>query len=430
MKKKLFIFFIFLMSPINCIQKTIAPSKNLSSTKEKKTTELDPEIFLETQKLNMFEKTDEIDNVAIQGMLLDVSLMLGIQMGASMANTSLSNQAQMLANQINKNSQTIQTNIQAFQNQIQKYQQIELQAMLSSFSTAQEAIQSQMSQIGSVLNLQLDYLYKKISLEEPQQNYIFNQIQYDQLFSLGTMFTPEGPLWKNPFSVGDWGYDKQTNSLWQYQNAPLFRKKTDDEGNVTSTSLQAENNSIFAEYYTNKDTYTIAGSITLHAIDYPFFAGIMMNKARWISGDFESVRKCRMIGIYGISPENINIYFAQQFTMTDEQITDSTSDTPIQTPLQQIINSKVKPSLSLPATIFTSLPTILYFSITNTPTSITLKFWNDTHDLPSIKIDKLDSAIYKDHGIGFICPGAIARFNLTQPQDFIFSQQAISNYKD
>lgn len=430
MKKNLSIFFIFFMLSTNCIPKKIVPSKNVPTTEEKKRTEVDAETFLETQPINRSEKIEEKDNVEIQGMILDMGVMIGIQMGASMANTALGSQVQMLTNQINKNSQTIQTHIQTFQTQIQKNQQIELQAMVSSFSQAQQGVQSQTSQATAVLNLQLDYLYKKISLEQPQQNYIFNQIQYDQLFSTATMLGPQGPLWKNPFSIGDWGYQASSNSFWQYQNSSLFREKTDTDGNVTNSSLQAENNSIFAEYYTEKQSYTIAGSITLHTIDYPFFTGIMLNKARWISGDFESVRKCRMIGIYGTSPENINIYFAQQFTMTDDQIKESPSETPLQTPLQQIINNKVQPSLSLPSNMLGSLPAMLYFSITNSPNSVTLKFWNEAYDLPSKTINKLNSDIYIDHGIGFISPGAVAQFNLTQPSDFIFTQQAISNYKD
>ncbi|MBP6869341.1 OmpH family outer membrane protein [Candidatus Babeliales bacterium] len=381
--------------------------------------------------LQNYDPSDEVKIQMIGAMLLDMAIMMGATMGASMANAELGTQAQALANQINKNNQTIQTTMQAFHENAQKKQQIELQAMISAFSKAQQNVQSQMTQASQSLNLELEYLYKNISIDQPQQNYIFNQIQYDQLFTLGTMLTPEGPLWKNPFSVGDWEYEKSSNSFWQYQSAPLFNKKTDSSGNETSSSLQAENNSIFAEYFTKNKTYTISGSITLYAVSYPFFAGIMFNKSRWISGDFESIRKCRMIGIFGTSATDVGIYCAQQFTMTDDQLKNAPSENPIQTPLQQIINHKIQPSLPLPTNLVAALPATLYFSIDNAPTSVTFNFWIDENNrsIP-ITIDKLDDEIYRYHGIGFICPGATAEFKLTQPTDFIFSDQAISNYKD
>lgn len=380
---------------------------------------------------------DPTDAVKIQGfitgMLIDMSIMLAAQTGASMANAGVTTQLQQLATLINKNSKTAQTNMQAFQTQLQKDQQTKLQAMISAFSQAQQNIQSQVSQAINSLNAELDYLYKNISLEQPQQNYIFNQISYDQLFTLGTMLTPQGPLWKNPFCIGDWQYEKDDNSFWQYQNNPLLHTKTDSSGKSTTSSLQAENNSIFAEYVTENQTYTIAGTITVYAVSYPFFVGIMFNKARWISGDFESIRKCRMVGIYGASNQKINAYFAQQYTMNDKQIEASPSEDPIQTPLQQIINNKIQPILPIAANSFTSIstsPVVINFSITNAPTTVTIQISINNNTSKIIKIDKLDDQIYMHHGIGCICPGAIAQFNFTEPSDFIFSQQAISNYKD
>lgn len=363
---------------------------------------------------------------------LEMAIGMAAMQGASLANAQLTNQGRMLAEMINKNSQTIQTSMQAFQQSAQKQQQKQMQAMIAAFGKSQQNLQEQTAQAGAVSSAELDYLYQNISLEKPQQNFIFNQIQYDQLFSLGTMSTPQGPVWKNPFASGDWGYDQSTKSFWQYQIAPVYNQITDDAGATTSSSLQAENNAIFAEYCTHKQTYTIAGSITLYNVQFPFFAGIMFNKARWISGDFESIRKCRMLGIYGDSNKNIGIYFAQQYTMTDGQVQATQADSPIQTPLQQILQGQIKPSIILPEETFATLttaPVTINFTLKNSPTSVTFTFSSVAGASKEITINKLDPSLFMYHGIGFISPGAIAQFSLQQPIDFIPSQQALADYK-
>lgn len=407
---------------------------------------LKEEIVVPVEKSSDVEESDssetedikniEADDVKIQSMAqmaMDMGVMLLAMQGASLANEYITSQAAQLANQISIDSQTIQTSMQAFQSNQQANQQAKLQAMVTAFSNAQQNIQTQTAQASVVSNLELNYLYQNISIDQPQQNYIFNQIQFDQLFSLGTMLTPQGPLWKNPFSVGDWEYESTSNSFWQYQSSPISNQSTDSSGTVTTSSLQAENNAIYAEYFTTAPSYTIAGTISLQSVSFPFFAGIIFNKSRWISGDFEAIRKCRMIGIYGKSNTDVGIYFAQQYTMTDAQIKANPNDDPIQTPLQQIINNKVNKQINLPATVFTNLqngPITFNYEITNSPTMVTFKLWTGSNAPITITMNNLDPTIYMYHGIGFICPSAVAQFSLTQPQDFIFTAQAISNYKD
>ncbi|MDP3787922.1 MAG: hypothetical protein Q8Q60_01225 [Candidatus Chromulinivorax sp.] len=382
-------------------------------------------------------RPDKDESVKIQGfwtdMAFDVGVMLAMQQGASMANAHITAQGALLSSKISKNSTTIQNSMQAFQSKAQTNQQQKLKAMMTAFSDAQKDVMAKTQQAAAISNLELDYLYKNISINQPQQNYIFNQIQFDQLYSLGTMLTPQGVLWKNPFSVGDWEYEKSSNSFWQYESLPLINQTTDDDGNVTSSSLQAENNAIYAEYFTKATSYIIAGSITLNSIKPPFFTGIIFNKARWISGDFEAIRKCRMIGIYGASSDDIGIYFAQQYTMDEAQMEANPNDDPIQTPLQQIINKKITKTINLPSDAFANLqnnPVTFNYEITNSPTTVTLKLWTGNNQPITTTINNLDPEIYMYHGIGFICPGATAQFTVTQPQDFIFTPQAISSYKE
>ena len=388
----------------------------------------------------IFHNYEHFDPVKIQFMsalevgraVRDMSIMMAVSQGASMANAHIMNEGVMLAEKINKGNKTIERSLKIFQKNAQKDQQEKLQSLIAAFSDALKDIQEKNKQATEIVNLELDYLHKNISMSQPQQNYIFNQVQFDQHFSLGTMFTPEGPLWKNPFSVGDWEYEKEDNSFWQYQSSPIFNKITDDEGNPTSSSLQAENNSIFAEYFTKAKSYTISGSISLYRTDFPFFTGIIFNKSRWISGDFESIRKCRMIGLYGESKNNIGIYFAQQYTMSEEQLAAAPDQDVIQTPLQQILNKQVNKKINLPSEILTNLqtkPVTLNFEITNSPSTIDLKLWIGNNPPITVNIDSLDPDIYMYHGIGFISPGAVAQFKITEPHDIVFTPEAISKYK-
>lgn len=366
-------------------------------------------------------------------MVRDMTIMLLAQDGATRANSHITAEGQMLAVKISKDSQTIQTNMQSFQKQAQNDQQQKLEAMITAFSNAQKDIQTQTQQASTILNLELDYLYKNISVDKPQQNYIFNQIQFDQLFSLGTMLTPQGIIWKNPFAIGDWEYEKSSNSFWQYQNSPIVHQVIDDTGTSVPSSLQAENNSIFTEYYTTAQSYTIAGTLSIHTMDYPSFTGIIFNKARWISGDFEAIRKCRMVGIYAKSASDIRMCFAQQYTMTDAQVQADPKADPIQTPLQQIINNKASKEVSLPSALFTDLqnkPITFNYEITNSPTSVQVKLWSGKNEPISMTVDNVDHAIYMYHGLGFISPGAIAEFTLTQPANLVFTPQALANYKE
>ncbi len=429
MKKYLFFIILFLLA--GCTDQKKAHQQDIFKEKD----------FLESQVITAEKESNKevVDDVEIQAVsfmveiAFEMSVAMLASMGASMANSHITSQAQLLATKISKGSQTIQNNIQAFMTKAQQKQQQKLQAMMTAFSNAYKDVQEKNQQASAISSLELDYLYKSISLEQPQQNYIFNQIQFDQLFALGTMLTPQGPLWKNPFSVGDWEYEQASNSFWQYQSSPMFHENTDDAGKVTTSCLQAENNAIYAEYFTTKQSYTIAGTILLNKVDFPFFTGIIFNKSRWISGDFEAIRKCRMIGMYGTSPTDIGIYFAQQFTMNDEQLKANPGDSPIQTPLQQIINNKAKKQINLPSEAFTNLPNsprAFNYEITNSPTQVDFKFWINDAQPMTITINNLDPEIYMYHGIGFICPGAVAEFTLTQPQNFIFTPQALSSYKE
>lgn len=371
--------------------------------------------------------------VQTQGMIMDMGIMVGTQMGTTIANDEVNTEEKTLTDGMAKASNAIQANIQGFQTKAQQQQTKSLQATMKAFSSAEKASQQQTKEAQLTNQAEQLYLYKNISLQQPQQHYLFGQVQFDQLFELGTMLTPQGAVWKNPFAIGDWEYDPNNNSFWQNQLAPTYTTKTKN-GKTTQSSAQAANNSIFTEYFTNKPQYTIAGKITLYKVSYPFFVGIMFNKARWISGDTQGLRKCRMLGIYGKSASDIGVYFAEQYTMTAEQLKKSNSTEPIQTPLQQILEQKVNKKKSIPSATFKNIsfePVTFNFNIETGPTGIAYKIWSADEQEPAqaTVISQLDLHMFIYHGIGCICPGAVAEFTLQEPKDLIFDAKAIETYK-
>lgn len=385
-----------------------------------------------TEGLSLVDSSDlhaSDDTVVIQDMMSDMAIMIGAQMGASLANEQIGTQATDLANILTQQSQTIQANIKSFQTQAQASQQKSLQVQITNFSNKGKDIQTQTQAAIDTSNLELNYLYQNISLNKPQQQYLSSPVVFDQIFSQGDMLTPDGYVWKNPFSVGDWEYAKEEDSFYQCQNSPIFTK----DSNGVSSSIKAENNAIFTEYASTQATYTISGVITIYQVDSPFFVGIIFNKSRWISGNYEALRKARMVGIYGKSDTDIGVYFAEQYTMTDQQLQVSGSDDPIQQPLAQILANSVDKKLPIPLDTFKDLkinPVSFNFEITTTPVKVTFAFWNDKNARKDITVDNLNSQMFIYHGIGFISPGAIAEFKLQEPKNLLFTPDAISKFKD
>ncbi|AXK60808.1 hypothetical protein [Candidatus Chromulinivorax destructor] len=368
------------------------------------------------------------DNVVIQDMMTDMAILIGTQMGAEFANAQIDTQAEDLANILTQQSKTIQANVQSFQSQAQASQVTSLQKQITNFSNKSTEIQNKTQGAIDQSSLELNYLYQNISLNKPLQQYLSSPVVFDQIFAQGDMLTPEGYVWKNPFSVGDWQYAKDDDSFYQCQNSSIMSK--DSTGILSST--RAENNSIFTEYSSAQSSYSISGVITIYQIEYPFFVGIIFNKARWISGNYEGLRKARMVGVYGKSETDIGVYFAEQYTMTDEQLASSKSDEPIQQPLAQILSGSVDKKIPLVVDAFNNLKKesiILNFEITTTPEKATFAFWNDKNSKKEITVDKLNSQMFLYHGIGFICPGAIAQFKLNSPKNILFTPDAILKYK-
>ena len=147
--------------------------------------------------------------------------------------------------------------------------------------------------------------------------------------------------------------------------------KTDPDPSQESSNVGILSaNSIFVEYYPSQTPYTISGSFTLYTITYPFFAGIMFNKNRWISGNNEVQYKCRLLGIYATAENNAAIYFAEQYELSDADAQSAHDTNPIKIPLLQIINGHVKPLASIAEQTLknsSSEPVSFNYTITTNP---------------------------------------------------------------
>ena len=375
------------------------------------------------------------DQVKTQNMLLSMGVMVGTQMGATSDNTIISQTALGVTNEMTKEEKAAQTNVKAFQTLAQSRQSSSLSKRMTVFSNQEQAAQADVAQAKADASIEREYIFKAISIQAPQQDYLFGQVQFDQLFELSPMTTPSSMTWHNPFPVGDWEYDSDNNSFWQNQISSIFQTKKATDGTTSQDSSQAINNSIFTEYYTTKASYTITGEISLYKIEYPFVAGIMFNKSRWISGNYEALRKSRMVGIYGKTSSDIGVYFSEQYTMTADQLATKKSTQPLQEPLPQILDKTAKKLKTIKGSTFDNIglaPVVFNFKITTSPTSASCKIWQSHQKEPKsgIAISNLDLHLYLYHGIGFVAPGAIAEFKITSPTDLTFSTQEIEKYKE
>ena len=306
-------------------------------------------------------------------------------------------------------------------------------AVGSYFNTQVTAISNSQANAEKTAQAEANYLFQNLSLQQPASSLVSLSAAstFDQYFSTAIMATPISNFtWYNIMgsAAGDWLFDPVSNSFWQ--NQAVTFSATDD---MSVISL----NSIFVEYYPSQKPYTITGSFTLYKTTFPFFAGIMFNKNRWISGNQEGQNKCRLVGIYATSATTAGIYFAEQYELSnaDAIAENSKNPTPIKMPLMQIMNGHVNPLAPVSDTTLAKIssePIVFNFTITTSPTSASIKIWADTDKEPAqaFLIQNLDSSFYLYHTLGFMSPGAATEWKITAPKELTFSSQALMNFKN
>ncbi|MCX5924292.1 MAG: hypothetical protein NTZ68_02625 [Candidatus Dependentiae bacterium] len=369
-------------------------------------------------------------------MMADMAIMLGGQMGASMANQSISAMYANMGSAVAEDQNNINTSSTAFQSYVQKAGKSELKNIFKMFKTAQTRMGKLTQEQTAIMNQMDTYIQQAISLDAPQDDYILDGPSADQLFTLATMFTPKGLTWKNVFPVGNWEYDETTDSFWQMSNAPLMTSQTDPTTQAAAPSAdKAPNNSIFTEWITQQSSYEILCEVTLYQVSYPFFVGIIFNKARWISGDASRLQNYRLLGLYGNSSKSIQIGYGEQYTSAASTAATSATAPTTLYPLQQIIKNSASTSqqATLNQAAFTTLqtqPATFKIKIITSPQTTAYKIWQSTTPEPQkfITVTSKNANLYLYHGIGFMAPGAIAQFKIIKPREILFSPSALQTF--
>ncbi|MBI2344795.1 hypothetical protein HYV10_01845 [Candidatus Dependentiae bacterium] len=378
-------------------------------------------------------------------MMKDMALMVGAQVGATQANKDITNEFSNTFNDIQQEQTNLNNDTNYFFTSTSEAQKNLMSNISSIFQTARKQVSIIQDKQSKEAESTQSYIQSVTSLQVPAQNYLDNPILYDQLFANGTMYTPQTRAWKNIFQIGDWEFDEETSSFWQYEAIP-FTSTTDQH-------QDAFKNFIFTEWNTHK-SYEIFCDITLYKVSYPFYVGIIFNKARWISGDTYGLEKYRTLGIYARNNKKVSLCFAQSVMQSSKK--KNSSKEQFITPLEQISQNQGVQNFTINQMAFQNLstkPITFHIKIKPTPNSVAYKIWDHGSAEPSEytnintgtiisntisnkknKSKKYPAANYNDlflyHGVGFLSPGAIAQFNLKGPQELLFSQNNIDNFKN
>ena len=358
-------------------------------------------------------------------MLRDMAVMMGGQIGGSIANQAVTSEFSDMQTALTTDQTNVTTAMNSFATTVQAAQKTTLTNVFSLFSRAQSNISGLLTEQQASMTAMDAYLQAVLDRQQPQAEYLTTPTTFDQYFTLATMYTPQGPVWKNPFPVGNWEYDEKSDSFWQMSNVGMM--------NSSGTADQAPNNSIFTEFYTRNSVYAIEAQITLYNVSYPFFVGLIFNQARWISGDQARLQKYRLLGVYGDANSNVQTCFAEAVMTTPAVNTPATAtaaavSTPAvwSYPLSQIVAGSGVQQTSINKSLLQNLKISavkFYIKIKNSPNKIQYKIWPLTATEPTsfTTVQSQTPDLYLYHGIGFMAPGTIAEFKLLQPKELLFS---------
>ena len=351
---------------------------------------------------------------------------------------------------IEKQQSKIQQDWKTFVSKIKKQAKQIMDKVVGNFEKEFDGVQKEYTASSKLMRKEIQYLMRSLNIVQPKQVYLTAPLDFDIAFEGAPMATPAPHTWYNTGRTigGDWEYDPKTNSFWQ-NGLKLFGVpawKTDPKTKKAGRDVP-EYNSIFIESIINGSEYEIEVECTIYTVSgSPFFAGIMFNKARWLSGDPERIRNYRLFGLYGTektlgdsSTRSIDAIFAQQQIipakgkikeqiLSPMQLIDTQATTHFAT---NIIGKDELKNLSIE-------PMIFVFNIITKPSSVTCTLSKQETDatgkrsfkqLAQKTIQGLDRYIFLYHGIGFMAPGCQASFKLTKPVELVYTQEQIKAYK-
>ncbi len=405
-----------------------------------------PEVIEKTKKRAKKIAQTEVQSI---GLILSMGLQALILAGGSLAIQWEDDADRIVYEQATKKQNEITSSWETFQQKLKKDQEDIITSIENAFTGSQKILSDAYNQNNALLQQEIVYMNKSINLAQPITRALAAPIIYDQYFAHAAMLTPsDGYPWYNIYQVasGDWEFDALHNSFYQYGLAPfplppLWQKKQDPNASLFTDDPAA--NSIFTEYATGQLRYTIEVECTLINVTYPFFMGVLCNRAHWISGDPERIWQYRLCGLYGIeektqggSSHTIDFAFAQQ------KLSSSTKEhtEEIVSPLEQIMNDKDTRLFTLPAQEAITLkknPVTYIIKITtgaNTvECSLSKKEENKDGTQTTVALfnktmENLDPYVFISAGIGFMASGCQASFTIKQPTQLQYTQKQINSF--
>jgi len=412
------------------------------------------EVLKEKEEGLASEEEDPSTLVYVQNFIIDLLLNMVVTSGQQYASMLFNQQEQQEDAQLNQKIKDLQTQFKATQSSLAQQTEQTLKTIESEFSSQLDTIQKTTTAAQQEFLKEVQYVQRLVNLNVPSQQFLTDftsRTSLDVLFGSSTMLTPNnGTTWYNIFGRSyptqqDWEFDPDLQAF--AQRGPLGAQPSsvinnlsqqwlDDQSKVNSAV--AEFNQIFTEYYTTQSSYTIKIQVTLINCSYPFFAGILFNKARWLSGSPDRMYSYRLVGLYGTKSgktPRIGFYGGQTISTNVGGLTIPT------TTLNAITTGTNLPLYTLPSTV-TSLvgkdPVTFIITLAVQESTVTavldlVNSDNSTKTLFSSPLAELDSQesqlLFWYHGIGFMAPGCQALFKIIQPTELTYTSDQITAFK-
>ncbi len=273
----------------------------------------------------------------------------------------------------------------------------------------------------------------------------------EQSINIPTSFptNPVAHVWYNIFRVGNWQFDYRTNSFYQYK-AVAVDSATTPEGDAQ----RALYNAITTDYVPPKiinaqgePTYVVQAEIQIYSALYPFFAGIIFNGGRWISGVLDLFYQHRLFGLHGTPTKTIEVCTGETFYIDDKA---GLSKLDAIWPLKQIMATPTEKS-AWNALSSTVIPNPLYptandtnpvqlqvgktyiLTVATQATAIMVQLdekgdQGTTKIFGPVVIANRNPFVSLYHNIGFVSAGCSARFTLLQPQQLVYDTKTLASF--
>jgi len=377
----------------------------------------------------------------VLGLVLTLIVTFGLQNEVADINKGFSNRLsadaakiKQLAKDLSVHEATLTSNTQTVLKQLAADFTQNMKKISDSRGAAEQALSQEIQYIQQLINTSVT--------PEPFFNLSRESIiQTARYFSQSAMTTPNTAytwynVWGSAAGLTDWAFDPALGGFVQRAVTPGERTSVSIlrdlplqwmlSGNVDART--AEQNSIFTEYFTTASSYVIEVELTVFNNGFPFLAGIMFNKPRWVSGSPDRMYSYRFVGIYGDSNKGISFYAGQSMTSQKEALST------VHTPLDGIL---VRDSeLALPLYTYDRSSTPLF---AQQPHTYTISILTQKSQFNVTIIDKTTGVTLVNnkpigfnnptmntffgwyHGIGFMSPGAQTLFKIIKPVELSYT---------